>query len=176
MRRILFSSLLALSLCLTPTFADHHRNESLARAQQVLKDKGYYTGTVDGQMGPLTRAAIRQYQQSENLTADGRYTRTLAERMGTYKAGDPDPADYFETAGDKLGRNYKKGGKAVAEGSKEMVGEMKEGEITQGAVDFGKGVGRGAKAIGKGTAGAAVSAGKGIKDAFDGDEDKKPKK
>jgi hypothetical protein len=57
-----------------------------------------------------------------------------------------------------------------------MVGEVKEGEITEGAKDFGKGVGRGAKSVAKGTANAAVSAAKGVKDAFDGDEKEKSRK
>ena len=39
--------------------------------QQSLKDKGYYTSTVDGQFGRLTETAVRNYQRANNLTADG---------------------------------------------------------------------------------------------------------
>ena len=39
--------------------------------QQALKDKGHDPGSVDGEMGPKTEAAIRDYQQKEGLTATG---------------------------------------------------------------------------------------------------------
>jgi peptidoglycan hydrolase-like protein with peptidoglycan-binding domain len=39
--------------------------------QQALKDKGHDPGSVDGEMGPKTEAALRDYQQKEGLTATG---------------------------------------------------------------------------------------------------------
>lgn len=39
--------------------------------QQALKDKGHDPGAVDGEMGPKTEAALRDYQQKEGLTATG---------------------------------------------------------------------------------------------------------
>lgn len=41
------------------------------RMQQALKDKGHDPGAVDGEMGPKTEAALRDYQQKEGLTATG---------------------------------------------------------------------------------------------------------
>lgn len=52
---------------------------------------------------------------------------------------------------DKAGKHYKKAGKKVATGTKEMAHDVEDGEITAGAKDFGKGVGSGAKHAGKGT-------------------------
>jgi peptidoglycan hydrolase-like protein with peptidoglycan-binding domain len=40
--------------------------------QQALKDDGFYYGTVDGQPGPETDAAIRRYQIREGLVVTGK--------------------------------------------------------------------------------------------------------
>jgi peptidoglycan hydrolase-like protein with peptidoglycan-binding domain len=40
--------------------------------QQALKDKGFYYGTVDGQAGPETDAAIRRFQIREGLEVTGK--------------------------------------------------------------------------------------------------------
>ena len=47
-------------------------SERITQIQQALKDKGFYSGPVDGVMGPDTRNAIRSFQQANNLhvTAD----------------------------------------------------------------------------------------------------------
>jgi peptidoglycan hydrolase-like protein with peptidoglycan-binding domain len=36
--------------------------------QQVLKDKGFDPGPIDGIVGPRTTAALRDYQRAENST------------------------------------------------------------------------------------------------------------
>jgi peptidoglycan hydrolase-like protein with peptidoglycan-binding domain len=42
------------------------------KVQQALKDKGVYSGPIDGTMGPKTRDAISSFQKANNLqvTAD----------------------------------------------------------------------------------------------------------
>src|SRR5262245_42382196 len=45
-------------------------NDVLA-AQQRLKDRGYYSGRVDGVIGPNTEAALRAYQRDRGLTVTG---------------------------------------------------------------------------------------------------------
>ena len=45
--------------------------EQVKAVQQALKDKGHDPGAVDGEMGPKTEAALRDYQQKEGLTATG---------------------------------------------------------------------------------------------------------
>jgi peptidoglycan hydrolase-like protein with peptidoglycan-binding domain len=40
--------------------------------QQALNDKGFDAGAVDGKAGPQTKAAIKKFQQAQNLTASGK--------------------------------------------------------------------------------------------------------
>jgi peptidoglycan hydrolase-like protein with peptidoglycan-binding domain len=152
------------------------QNDYIKKMQKELKEDGYYKGAVDGKMGPQTRQAIRDYQKANNLQGQGQFTRETAEHLGVVQKDDTSVGAKFENAGDAITDNYSAAGGAVAKGSKEMAGEVKEGEITQGAVDFGKGVGSGAKKVAKGTADAAVSTAKGVKDAFDGDSTERSRK
>jgi hypothetical protein len=39
--------------------------------QRALKSLGYSVGTIDGQYGPTTKAAVAAFQQTAGLTADG---------------------------------------------------------------------------------------------------------
>ncbi len=39
--------------------------------QSALKNKGYYSGSVDGKFGKLTDAALRKFQRANGLSADG---------------------------------------------------------------------------------------------------------
>ena len=50
--------------------------------QTVLKKWGYYTGTVDGINGPLTKAAVKKFQRKYGLTADGIVGPLTAAKMG----------------------------------------------------------------------------------------------
>lgn len=40
--------------------------------QLALKQAGYYGGSVDGKVGPLTQKAIEDFQRAKGLKADGR--------------------------------------------------------------------------------------------------------
>ena len=40
--------------------------------QAALKNAGYYTGQIDGKIGPLTKKAIEEFQKANNLKADGK--------------------------------------------------------------------------------------------------------
>ncbi|MFT4103588.1 MAG: lytic murein transglycosylase [Burkholderiaceae bacterium] len=48
--------------------------------QQALNDKGFDSGAPDGMLGPATRGAIRRYQRSVGLAADGYPTEELLRR------------------------------------------------------------------------------------------------
>ena len=41
-------------------------------AQQELKDRGYYSGPVDGVIGAATESALRAYQRDRGLQVTGR--------------------------------------------------------------------------------------------------------
>ena len=44
---------------------------SASEVQKALKGAGYYTGTVDGKIGGMTKKAIEDFQRDHGLTADG---------------------------------------------------------------------------------------------------------
>ena len=50
--------------------------------QTVLKKWGYYTGSVDGINGPLTKAAVKRFQKKYGLTQDGIVGPLTAAKMG----------------------------------------------------------------------------------------------
>jgi len=164
--------------CSGSSFADdHHVSSNTVKATQTeLKQKGYYDGEVDGVLGAQTRAGLRRYQKEKGLAGDGRLTHETANHLGVAGKGDPRPGEHFEDAGAEIKEHYGQGGKALGKGAKEMGKDVKEGEVTEGAKDLGKGAGTFGKEIGKGTAKAAKKVGKGIKDAVDGDDDKKKEK
>ena len=42
--------------------------DRVMKIQQALKDKGFYSGKIDGVLGTQTRDAIRSFQQKNKLT------------------------------------------------------------------------------------------------------------
>jgi len=56
--------------------------EILKRVQASLYVYGYYTGTVDGKMGPETRAAISKYQKDYKLPVTGTITPEVLNAFG----------------------------------------------------------------------------------------------
>lgn len=49
--------------------------------QRALRRDGYYRGTIDGDIGAGTRAAIRQYQYDHHLEVTGRIDRSLIRSL-----------------------------------------------------------------------------------------------
>ena len=47
------------------------RGDEVRRIQQKLRDLGFYSGTVDGIYGVNTRSAVKKFQSSVGITADG---------------------------------------------------------------------------------------------------------
>lgn len=75
------SRILCLLLALvfiSPVFAD----DTTQAAQQKLKTLGLYDGTVDGQMGSQTNAAIRRYQVYNKLPITGELNTETIDHLG----------------------------------------------------------------------------------------------
>lgn len=161
MRKVLVSSILAFSLSAIPVMAQGHGR--IREAQQALKDKGFDPGSVDGVNGPTTRAAIKKFQAQNNLTADGRLGPKTLDALGVKEAKS---TTQMSMGGEQVKHGYTKGGKDIGQGSKDMVADVKHGEVGEGAVDLGKGVGHGAAKIGESTGHAAKSVAKGVKNAI----------
>ena len=111
-----------------------HRHD-IKKVQESLRDKGYYHADVDGVLGPQTREAIRQYQQSENLPVTGRLDGETAGKLGV---GPESVGGSFESAGHEVGK-----------GGKELGHEMKKGKPIAAGKEMGKGLGRGGKDFGQ---------------------------
>lgn len=54
----------------------------IAKAQQLLNDKGYAAGKPDGKIGPKTRQAIAQFQKDMNIPVTGRLNAETMEKLG----------------------------------------------------------------------------------------------
>jgi peptidoglycan hydrolase-like protein with peptidoglycan-binding domain len=55
-----------------PTLLPGSKGAAVSQAQQLLKDKGYYQGRIDGDFGVGTRDAIAAFQRANGLTIDGK--------------------------------------------------------------------------------------------------------
>ena len=66
-------------------------NGDVRSAQMALKDRGIDPGPIDGVMGPRTGAAIKEFQQRENLTVNGQLDAETRARLlaSTTPAGAP---------------------------------------------------------------------------------------
>jgi peptidoglycan hydrolase-like protein with peptidoglycan-binding domain len=55
---------------------------TVRQLQQRLNDRGFHAGPADGRMGPSTRAAIREFQRSQNLQVTGRLDGKTMSALG----------------------------------------------------------------------------------------------
>lgn len=62
--------------------------------QTRLKKWGYYTGSVDGINGPLTKAAVKKFQKRYGLTQDGIVGPLTAAKMGLSVSGSSSSSNY----------------------------------------------------------------------------------
>jgi hypothetical protein len=124
-----------LGLCLVPRASAHDHGDT-KKVQETLRDKGIYTGPVDGIMGHQTRAAIRQYQESEKLPVTGHLDDDTAGKLGV--------------GSESVGSDFKEAGKHVGTGGQAAGHEMKEGKPIAAGKELGVGIGKGGKDVGKG--------------------------
>jgi peptidoglycan hydrolase-like protein with peptidoglycan-binding domain len=57
-------------------------SDLVKRVQETLRAENYYRGSVDGILGPQTRAALEQYQKDRNLDAVGRLNWETIDSLG----------------------------------------------------------------------------------------------
>jgi peptidoglycan hydrolase-like protein with peptidoglycan-binding domain len=112
----------------------HHQD--VKKVQETLHDKGYYSGQIDGILGPQTRAGLRQYQKSENLPVTGHVDAETAGKLGV--------------GPESIGGSFKGAGQEVGKGGAEAGHEMKKGKPIAAGKELGKGVGRAGEKVGHG--------------------------
>lgn len=61
-------------------------SSAVRRIQAKLKDLGYYTGSVDGDFGASTEAAVKAFQSANNLSPDGRVGSSTYQALFSSKA------------------------------------------------------------------------------------------
>jgi Putative peptidoglycan binding domain. len=68
-----------------PIYVGHHAeppDKVIADVQAVLQQMGYYTGEVDGLLGPLTREALTAYQTDNGLTTTAAIDEPTLDSLG----------------------------------------------------------------------------------------------
>ena len=55
--------------------------DEVRNLQRRLSDLGYYRGSADGDYGPATESAVREFQRRNNLTADGIAGRATTNKL-----------------------------------------------------------------------------------------------
>jgi hypothetical protein len=65
-----------------PASAAMHDAGLVRSAQQALNDRGFDAGPVDGQWGPSTQAALRDFQQSNGLPQTGSLDARTINALG----------------------------------------------------------------------------------------------
>ena len=61
-------------------------NSNISQVQQALNDKGFNPGPVDGKAGPKTKAALKQFQQSQGISASGKLDGQTLAALGVQSA------------------------------------------------------------------------------------------
>jgi len=64
-----------------PVYSDYS-DDLAVDVQRELRRRGYYRGSIDGDVGPGTRNAIRAYQYDRGLSVSGRIDRSLLRALG----------------------------------------------------------------------------------------------
>jgi peptidoglycan hydrolase-like protein with peptidoglycan-binding domain len=126
----------ALALSLTSSATAANSKSDVKKAQQILLDKGYDPGKIDGHMGSHTRQAIGQYQKAENLPVTQRLDADTAGKLGV----EPE----------SVGSSFKTAGQDVGKGGEQFGSEIKDGKPIAAGKDLGQSIGSGGKKVGEG--------------------------
>ncbi|MFP2929888.1 peptidoglycan-binding protein, partial [Pyxidicoccus sp. 3LG] len=74
-----------------PTLRPGARGEPVRALQQRLNQLGFNSGTADGAFGPKTEAAVKAFQKSRGLTADGIVGPKTWDKLGIKVSGPVSP-------------------------------------------------------------------------------------
>ena len=55
--------------------------DQITQAQNLLKQRGFYSGAADGHLNPDTRAGLRKYQEAEGLKVTGTLNGVTLQKM-----------------------------------------------------------------------------------------------
>lgn len=72
-----------------PSIKVGSEGDTVREIQKRLKDWGYYTGSVDGYFGEQTANAVKKFQRTNGLTADGVVGKGTAAALGVRLPDDP---------------------------------------------------------------------------------------
>jgi hypothetical protein len=73
---------IGLSISSSSAYHGDHADDLAIDVQRALRHAGYYHGSIDGDIGAGTRAAIRQFQFDHHLEVTGRIDRSLLRSLG----------------------------------------------------------------------------------------------
>jgi hypothetical protein len=76
-------------------------SEEIRQVQQKLTEMGFHAGEVDGQWGPQTQSAIKNFQQQKGLEPTGQLDKKTMDELGVEKR----QAEQKGTFGGRLDRN-----------------------------------------------------------------------
>ncbi len=85
---VLFLNVVIIGLAQTSTDAEAavykqgSTGETVKKIQRVIKNQGYYNGSIDGIYGNKTVSAVRKYQRDHGLTSDGIVGPATLRSMG----------------------------------------------------------------------------------------------
>jgi peptidoglycan hydrolase-like protein with peptidoglycan-binding domain len=64
-------------------------SEGIRQVQRKLRGLGYFAGVVDGEWGPQTEAALRDFQQAHDIQVTGRLDDKTLDELGiVYTTGE----------------------------------------------------------------------------------------
>ena len=61
-------------------------SDAVRAVQRRLKELGYYKGSADGDFGPATETAVKEFQKANGLTADGKVGEKTLAKMNAKNA------------------------------------------------------------------------------------------
>lgn len=61
-------------------------SDAVRAVQRRLKELGYYKGSADGDFGPATEKAVKEFQQANGLSADGKVGQKTLEKLNSKNA------------------------------------------------------------------------------------------